>query len=85
MGLPPPPAEISVVSHWLAIDGVQPKIMENMPTVEAVNAVTAAAAGTSCFHTALMFYSTIKKGCFWTSCVKIEPQIGQILTINCRF
>lgn len=28
--MPKPPTEVSVMAHWLAIDGVQPRIPENM-------------------------------------------------------
>ena len=52
--LPAPPAEASIATHWLSIDGVQPSIPENAPvgqpapkrqrTVEVQPAVAAGAA-----------------------------------------
>lgn len=34
MAIPPPPVDASVVTHWLAIDGVQPEIPENRPIMK---------------------------------------------------
>lgn len=32
-GLPPPPRDVALNPHWLAVDGTQPKIPPNQPLV----------------------------------------------------
>lgn len=43
--LPQPPAEITFMTHWLAIDGVQPRIMENTPVQDTGRQAASQAAG----------------------------------------
>lgn len=38
-GLPPPPRDVALTPHWLAVDGTQPKIPQNQPLLTNSGAV----------------------------------------------
>ena len=43
--LPPVPVDTTVVAHWLAMEGVQPKIPDNPPDLEATSTLSTTGTG----------------------------------------